>query len=71
MACQELLELRKQATKLTNQMNDQRKIALAKAAHTRQGRPSGESEYLPFLRRKLSRLSESIERHISQHGCQE
>ncbi|MBZ5569324.1 MAG: hypothetical protein LAN64_15915 [Acidobacteriia bacterium] len=71
MACHELLQLRKQATKLKSQIDEQRKKALAKAAHIRQGRPSGKSEYVPFLQRKLNRLAESIERHIAEHRCQE
>ncbi len=71
MACHELVQLRKQATQVKNQMNEQRKKARAKAAHPRQGRPSGKSEYLPFLQRKLGRLAERIERHIAEHQCQE
>ncbi len=71
MACHELAQLRKQATQVKNQMNEQRKKARAKATHSRDGRPSGKSEYIPFLQRKLSRLAERIERHIAQHRCQE
>jgi hypothetical protein len=71
MACHELVHLRKQATKVKNQMDEQRKKARSKAEHTRHGRPSGKSEYLPYLQRKLSRLGDRIDRHIAQHGCQE
>jgi hypothetical protein len=70
MACHELAQLRKQATKIKNQMNEQRKKALAKAGHARHGRPSGKSEYIPLLQRQLNRLAESIERHIAEHRCQ-
>ncbi|MBZ5630696.1 MAG: hypothetical protein LAO06_17715 [Acidobacteriia bacterium] len=71
MACQELEQLRKEATKLKGQIDEQVKKARAKTAHTRQGRPSGKSEYVPFLQRRLTRLAENIERHIAKHRCQE
>ena len=71
MACHELVQLRKQATQVKNQMDEQRKKARSMANHTRHGRPSGKSEYIPLLQRKLSRLGDRIDRHISQHGCQE
>ena len=71
MACQELAQLRKQATLIKTQMDEQRRKARSKASHPRDGRPSGKSEYIPFLQRKLSRLAEHIEQHISQHRCQE
>ena len=71
MACHELVQLRKQATQVKNKMDEQKKKARSKASHTRHGRPSGKSEYIPYLQRKLSRLSDRIDRHISQHGCQE
>jgi hypothetical protein len=71
MACHELVQLRKQATKVKNQMDEQRKKARKMAGHTRHGRPVGKSEYVPYLQRKLSRLGDRIDRHIAQHGCQE
>jgi hypothetical protein len=71
MACHELVQLRKQATKVKNQMDEQKKKARNKGYHPRPGRPSGKSEYVPYLQRKLHRLSEKIERHIAKHGCQE
>lgn len=71
MACHELVQLRKQATKVKSQMDEQRKKARKMAGHTRHGRPVGKSEYVPYLQRKLSRLGDRIDRHIAQHGCQE
>lgn len=71
MACHELAQLRKQTTRVKSQMEEQKKLARSKAGVKRQGRPSGTSEYVPLLQRKLGRLSDRIERHISQHGCQE
>ncbi len=71
MACKDLAELRKKATHLKNQIDEQRKKARAKAAVPRPGRPSGKSEYVPYLQRKLIRLGERIDRHIAQHRCQE
>ncbi len=71
MACHELVQLRKQATQVKAQMDEQRKLARSNAGHARTGRPSGKSEYIPYLQRKLNRLANKIEHHISQHGCQE
>ena len=71
MVCHELVQLRKQATQVKTQMDEQKKLARSNAGAKRPGRPSGKSEYIPFLQRKLGRLSDRIERHISQHGCQE
>ena len=71
MACHELVQLRKQATQVKNQMDAQRKKAGNKASHVPRGRPSGKSEYIPYLQRKLNRLADRIDRHIAQHGCQE
>ncbi len=71
MSCKDLLELRKRATHLKNQIDEQRKKARAKASLPRAGRPSGKSEYVPYLQRKLNRLGDRIDRHIAQHRCQE
>jgi hypothetical protein len=71
MACHELVQLRKQATQVKIQMDEQKKLARSNAVAKRPGRPAGKSEYIPLLKRKLSRLSDRIDRHISQHGCQE
>ncbi|MGI9101747.1 MAG: hypothetical protein ACR2IF_04805 [Terriglobales bacterium] len=71
MPCRELLDLRKQATQLKNQVNDQRKKARDKAVHFRHGRPSGKSEFVPFLQRKLARVSARIEQHMADHKCQD
>lgn len=71
MGCHELVQLRKQATRVKNKIDEQRKKARRNADHARQGRPSGKSEYIPFLQRKLSHLAGRIERHIGKHKCQE
>jgi hypothetical protein len=71
MACHELVQLRKQATQVKNQMDEQKKKASSMAGHTRHGRPSGKSEHVPLLQRKLNRLGDRIDRHIAKHGCQE
>ncbi len=63
--------MRKQATQLKNQINDQRKKARTKASLPRHGRPSGKSEYVPYLQRKLNRLGDRIDHHIAQHRCQD
>ncbi len=71
MACEELLRLRSQATQLKNKIHEQRRKAKAKASELRSGRPSGESEYVPYLQRKLARLAVEIEAHMAAHKCQE
>jgi hypothetical protein len=71
MPCDELLQLRSQATQIKIKINDQRRKARAKAAEPRAGRPSGKSEYVPYLQRKLSRLASKIEAHMAAHRCQE
>ena len=71
MPCPELQRLRTQATQLNNQIKEQRRKALAKAHEVRQGRPSGRSELVPYLQRKLALLGAQIESHVAQHKCQE
>ncbi len=70
MACDELKRLREQATAVKDRIQQQRRKARAQAEQVRSSRPSGVSEYIPFLQRKLQRLSEKIERHVADHGCQ-
>lgn len=71
MSCDELLLLRSQATQLKTKIDEQRRKARAKAAEPRPGRPSGKSEYVPYLQRKLTRLASKIEAHMAAHKCQE
>lgn len=71
MACTELERLRQEASALKLRMDEQRRLARAKAADSRAGRISGQSEMLPFLQRKLHRLADKIELHVAKHNCQE
>ena len=71
MPCSELQTLRAEATTLKQRISDQRRKARGKAADARSGRISGKSEMIPFLQRKLLRLSEKIEQHMAKHQCQE
>ena len=71
MPCSELQKLREEATTLKQRMIYQRRKARVTAAGTRTGRISGKSEMIPFLQRKLQRLSEKIEQHMASHQCQE
>ena len=71
MPCAELLRLREEATTLKQRMIEQRRKARVTATGTRTGRISGKSEMIPFLQRKLQRLSEKIEQHMASHRCQE
>lgn len=70
MPCDELLQLRSHATQIKNKIDEQRRKAKAKAAEPRHGRPSGKSEYVPYLQRKLSLLVARIEAHVAEHNCQ-
>jgi hypothetical protein len=71
MSCDELNRLRAEATTLKERMDEQRRRARAMARQSRSGRPSGASELVPFLQRKLQRLAGKIERHVAQHRCQQ
>ncbi len=71
MPCDELVQLRSQATEIKTKIDEQRRKAKAKAGEPRHGRPSGESEYVPYLQRRLSRLASRIEAHMTAHKCQE
>jgi hypothetical protein len=70
MACQELERLRERATALKQKLDDQRRKARATAGSQR-ARGSGKSELVPFLQRKLQRMSEKIELHKAGHHCQD
>jgi len=71
MACEEIERLREQATRIKSRLNEQRRKARAHATEARVGRPSGTSDYIPYLRRKLNRLAYAIELHVAEHKCQE
>ncbi|MGH9523554.1 MAG: hypothetical protein ACRD3E_13590 [Terriglobales bacterium] len=71
MACEELDQLRQQATALKERVDEQRRKARGKALDPRSGRVSGKSEMIPFLQRKLQRIAEKIEIHMNLHGCQD
>ena len=71
MPCAELQRLRDQASSLKQRMDEQRRKAHARARDARSGRVSGKSEMVPFLQRKLLRLSDKIEQHMAQHRCQD
>jgi hypothetical protein len=71
MPCAELIRMREEATALKEKMKEQRSKARAMSTDPRLGRISGKSEMIPFLQRKLQRLAEKIEQHMSEHHCQE
>jgi hypothetical protein len=71
MACQELVQLRKQATRIKPRMDEQRRKARTKGVASAAWKAFGQKRVHPLPQHKLSRLAERIERHISQHRCQE
>ncbi len=71
MSCDELLRLRAEAAAIKSRMDEQRRKARATTQAPRDGRPTGASEYLPLLQRKLERLAETIQHHVASHRCQD
>lgn len=71
MPCEELENLRKEATAIRERVKAQRRKARESALASRTGRDSGKSELVPFLQRKLQRIAEKIELHVADHGCQD
>ena len=70
MSCDELERMRSEARHLKSRIDEQRRKANTKAREER-SRPSGKSEMVPFLQRKLLRVSVKIEQHVAQHHCQD
>lgn len=70
MPCTELQQLRDEAKSLRQRVDEQRRIARAKSANPRD-RLSGKSEMVPFLERKLQRVSDKIRLHMASHRCQD
>jgi hypothetical protein len=71
MSCRELAALRAEATELNKKLMEQRAKARLHQAVERGGQVPGRTDYEPLLRRKLERLSQTIQQHKDQHGCEE
>lgn len=67
--CEELQNLRREATRLTVELDHRRKKAREKANTEGGGRIPGRSDYEDFLQRKISKLAAEIENHMAQHQC--
>ena len=71
MGCRELLALRAEARELNKQLAHQKVVARSTSHMTRGDHAPGKSDYEPLLKRKLERLSETIQRHKAEHGCED
>jgi hypothetical protein len=71
MSCRDLAALRAEARELTKLLEKQRATARAHVHLSRGDHPPGKSDYEPLLKRKLERLAVTIQRHKTEHGCEE
>ena len=71
MSCRELAALRAESRELNKLLAQQRATARANAHLPRGGHPPGKSDYEPLLKRKLERLAVTIQRHKTEHGCED
>jgi len=71
MTCRELSALRAEARELNRKLIQQRAMARSTAHLTRGTHQPGQSDYEPLIKRKLERLSEAIQRHKDEHGCED
>ena len=49
----------------------QRAMARSTAHLARGTHPPGKSDYEPLIKRKLERLAQTIQKHKSEHGCED
>jgi predicted transcriptional regulator len=71
MSCRELAALRAEAQELNRQLVHQRAVARSTAHLERGTHASGKSDFEPLLKRKLDRLAQTIQKHKSEHGCED
>ncbi|HET9698670.1 MAG TPA: hypothetical protein VFP40_17495 [Terriglobales bacterium] len=71
MSCRELAALRAEATELNKKLAQQRAQASRHQELDRGNQLPGHSDYEPLLKRKLERLSQTIQQHKEEHGCEE
>jgi len=72
MDCPQLLDMRRQATQLFQELNERRRRTREYTAQLVGRAPLfiRPSDYEGFLRRRLVRTSERIDAHITRHRCQ-
>ena len=69
--CDQLGQLRKDASKAYNELEQRKKRAREKGLSDEGRRRVGHTDYEGLLRRQIDRLSRQIEQHIAKHNCQE
>ena len=71
MTCEALMQLRKNATRVREDLLAQKSKMRQFAANTDRSdaRPGGDME--EYLTRKLQRVADEIDRHIQSHRCQD
>lgn len=70
MACPQLLKMREEAHELYLLLQEKREKARAHASESKDSNRSIHSDFEPFLKNKLSTLSEKIGQHLNQHQCE-
>ena len=70
MACSELVKLREEAHKLYLLLHEKREKARVHASENKESNRNAHSDFEPFLKNKLSSLSEKIGQHMNQHHCE-
>ncbi len=70
MTCEKLQQLRTEATALKNQIQEQHAKMRKARVQNRRAEHRTTSDLALFLQRKLARMSQKIEQHISEHHCQ-
>lgn len=70
MTCDKLLQLRAEASNLKLQIQEQQNRLRSARSNNRRTDKRGTSDLAHFLQRKLLRMSQKIEQHISEHNCQ-
>ncbi len=71
MTCRDLAALRAEAKELNSKLAHQRAVARSTAHLTRGTHTPGQSDYEPLLKRKLERLAQAIQKHKTEHGCED
>ena len=63
--------MRAEARELNRKLFEQRATARSTVHLARGDHQPGKSDYEPLLKRKIERLTEAIQRHKSEHGCED
>lgn len=62
--------MRREVTRLFQQLREQRQRARSKASLDRGGKLPGRSDYEAYLQRRLHKASAAIDAHVARHRCE-